>query len=42
LGDPVLLPPWLGPFRWLLVGAFALWNGWALVLMAENLLGGFA
>ena len=42
LGDPVLLPHWLGPFRWLLVGAFPLWNGWALVLMAKNLLGGFA
>jgi hypothetical protein len=28
LGDPVSLPHWLGPFGWLLVGAFALWNGW--------------
>lgn len=36
LGDPVSLPHWLGPFGWLLVGAFALWNGWALVLMAKN------
>ena len=36
LGDPVSLPHWLGPFGWLLVAAFALWNGWALVLMAKN------
>ena len=26
----------LGPVGWLLVGAFVLWNGWALVLMAKN------
>src|SRR4029450_2242580 len=36
LGDPVSLPHWLAPFGWLLVAAFALWNGWALVLMAKN------
>jgi len=36
LGDPVSLPHWLGTFGWLLVAAFALWNGWALLLMAKN------
>jgi hypothetical protein len=36
LGDPVSLPHWPVPFGWLLVAALALWNEWALVLMAKN------
>jgi len=34
-GDPVGLPAFLRPAGWVLVGAFAVWNGWALTLMAR-------
>jgi protein-S-isoprenylcysteine O-methyltransferase Ste14 len=35
LGDPVRLPLSVRPAGWALVGAFAVWNGWALVLMGR-------
>ncbi|MEZ0068875.1 protein-S-isoprenylcysteine O-methyltransferase Ste14 [Streptacidiphilus sp. MAP12-20] len=35
-GDPVRLPGALRPVGWPLVAAFALWNGWSLLLMARH------
>jgi protein-S-isoprenylcysteine O-methyltransferase Ste14 len=35
LGDPFDLPAWRVPVGWLLVAAFALWNGWSLLFFAR-------
>lgn len=35
-GDPVDLGSWRTPVGWLLVLAFAVWNGWALWLFARH------
>ncbi|MER6129728.1 isoprenylcysteine carboxylmethyltransferase family protein [Streptomyces sp. NPDC001795] len=36
VGDPVTLSTAVRPVGWVLAVAFALWNGWALVLMART------
>src|SRR5215469_14836130 len=36
LGDPFPIPRALRPVGWVLVAAFALWNGWALALIARS------
>ena len=35
-GDPLALPAWSVPLGWVLVGAFAVWNGWALLLFHRH------
>lgn len=35
IGDPVAMPLASRPIGWALVGAFAVWNLWALALMAQ-------
>lgn len=35
-GDPFELGDWRTPVGWILVGAFAVWNGWALWLFAHH------
>ena len=36
LGDPIALPPGLRALGWAFTGAFAVWNGWGLLLMARH------
>jgi protein-S-isoprenylcysteine O-methyltransferase Ste14 len=36
VGDPFELPDVAGWIGWVLVAAFAVWNGWALGLMAQH------
>ena len=36
LGDPFDLGTWRVPIGWAVLVAFALWNGWALVLLAQH------
>jgi len=35
VGDPVEMPVAVRPIGWVFVGAFVVWNGWALMLMAR-------
>ena len=37
LGDaPLLDPAWARPIGWVLLGVFAVWNGWSLLLMSQH------
>jgi protein-S-isoprenylcysteine O-methyltransferase Ste14 len=36
VGDPLAASPVTAGLGWLLVGAFAVWNGWALVTIAKH------
>lgn len=35
-GDPVALGSWRQPLGWVLIAAFAVWNGWSLRLFARH------
>src|SRR3954447_10141270 len=35
-GDPVAFSGWRIPVGWVLVGLFALWNGWSLLLFSRH------
>lgn len=37
LGEPLLLDPaWARPIGWVLLGLFAVWNGWSILLMSQH------